>query len=69
MTFMPGRFNPLDVLGVTGTLAALSIHDWLAALAGAVTIAAMLPLAYWRWRAILRERRAEKAAHSAPPGK
>lgn len=67
MKLMLPRLNLLDGLGASGTLAALTFHDALALVCALVTIAAMLPLAYWRWRAVLRERKAEKAARDVPP--
>lgn len=46
------HFNVGDVLGLTAMLGTITLGD----MAAAVTILAMAPLAYWRWRAIWRER-------------
>jgi hypothetical protein len=48
------KFNAADLFGTVGAATAMTAGDYLAAAAAVVTIAAMAPLAWWRWRAMLR---------------
>lgn len=49
------------LLGSLGILGSLTLQEWAAVSVAAVTILAMLPLVFWRWRNLLTGRR--------PPGK
>jgi len=54
----PREFTTVDSLGVIGAgtsfMASASAQSAIAVIAGLATVAAMLPLAIWRWRALFK---------------
>lgn len=45
---------PVLSIGVVGGIASLTLNEYAALCVAGVTIATMLPLLFWRWRALLQ---------------
>jgi hypothetical protein len=48
------KLNVIDVLGVTGAAASLTLPEMVSLITSVVVIASMLPVAVMRWRKLLR---------------